>query len=208
MKLVDKLRNKVTINKRLMTFLFIISIIGIIFGSIYTIILSKSDKELVSEYLLNFVNSIKDNKIDYLSVFFNTLIANLSFIIIIWLLGMSVIGIPISLIMFFSKSYILGFSIGSIISNYGITGIIFGLFYIFPHQIINIFIYILLLIYSISLSLKMINSIFKKKTIDFKIIMNKYLFILLISIISIIITSLIEAYLMPNILKIVTPLLK
>lgn len=208
MKILDKLKDKVKINKKISLFLFIILIIGVIFGAIYTVILSKTDKELVMEYLNNFVNKIKTNDLNYVGTLINTLISNISFIIIIWLLGISVIGIPISIIMFFSKAFILGFSITSIIYKYKLAGSLMSLLYIFPHQIINIFVYIILMIYSISLSLKMIYCIFKKKSIDFKLIMNKYTKILLFSIILISITSLIETYICPNLIKLIISLLK
>ena len=208
MKVLDKLRNTVKINKKITSFLFIIAIIGIIFGAIYTIILSKTDKQLVTEYLDNFISQIKDNKLDYMSALISTIVSNLSFIIIIWLLGISVIGIPVSLFMFFTKTFILGFSITSIIYRYKLVGALYSLIYIFPHQIINLIIYIILMLYSLSLSLKLIYSIFKKKTIDFKLVMNKYTLVLIISIVSIIITSLIEVYIFPNIIKLILPILK
>ena len=208
MKVLDKLRNTVKINKKITSFLFIIAIIGIIFGAIYTIILSKTDKQLVTEYLDNFISQIKDNKLDYMSALISTIVSNLSFIIIIWLLGISVIGIPVSLFMFFTKTFILGFSITSIIYRYKLVGSLYSLIYIFPHQIINLIIYIILMLYSLSLSLKLIYSIFKKKTIDFKLVMNKYTLVLIISIVSIIITSLIEVYIFPNIIKLILPILK
>ena len=75
-------------------------------------------------------------------------------------------------------------------------------------MIINVFVYIILTMYSLSLSLKIFQTIVKKQTLDFKFIMNKYLKILLISIIIIAITSAIEVFITPNLMKMAISILK
>ena len=129
-------------------------------------------------------------------------------IIIVWLLGISIIGIPIVIIMFFIKSFTLGFSISSIIFNYKLKGCLLAFTNIFPHQILNFLIYMILTTYSIFFSLKIINSIIKKKTIDFKILMNKYFKVLIFSIIIILISILIEVFITPLLIKITIPFIK
>ena len=94
MNLFDKMRKKLKINKNGILFLLGIAAIGFISGVIFITIISKSDQTLVKEYINDYFNNI--NKINYLDVFKNTFLESLSFIIIVWLLGMSVIGIPIN----------------------------------------------------------------------------------------------------------------
>ena len=120
---------------------------------------------------------------------------------------MSVIGLPITLFLFFSKTFVLGFSVASIIANYKLKGCLLALSYIFPHLIINIFIYMVLSMYSLSLSLKIIHIIVKKQSLDFKFVMQKYIKVLLISIVGIIITSLMEVFLSPIMMKLVISIL-
>ena len=140
--------------------------------------------------------------------FKNAILNNIGFILLIWLLGISVIGIPIIIFLFFSKVFTLGFSISSIIFNYKLKGTLLSLFYVFPHHIINIYIYIVLIAYAISLSLKIIDSIIKRKIIDFKLVMNKYLYVLLISFIVIIITTLLEVFMVPSLMKFIMSVIK
>ena len=203
MKIMDKIKKNIKTNKNTIIFLSIIGIIGIIVGTILNIALNEEDTKLVSDFLNNFIYNIQNNNLDYKGSFINCLIANLGYIITIWLLGISVIGLPIILFIYFSKTFILGFSVASIIANYKLKGCLLAFSYVFPHMIINIFVYIILTMYSLSLCLKIIQIIIKKQTLDFKFVMNKYFKILIFSIITIIITAVIEIFLTPTIMKLI-----
>ena len=208
MKMLDKLKSNIKINKKTLLFFTLLLIIGIISGSIFMAILNDIDKSLISEYLEKFISNIENNKLNYFEALKNGLFNNLLFILIIWVLGISIIGIPIVTIMFFIKSFTLGFSIASMIFNYKLKGCLLSFMNIFPHQILNFIIYMLLTTYSIFFSLKMINAIIKKRPIDFKIMMNKYLKILLFSVIVVTISILIEVFITPVLIKVITPFIK
>ena len=208
MKIMDKLKFQVEIDKKLLIFLTILLLIGIAFGSIFVSILDNSDKTLVNEHLNNFINSIETDKLDYFQALKSNLITNISFVIVIWLLGISIIGLPIILIMFFSKTFILGFSVGAILSVFKTKGLLFSLVHIFPGQVISLLLYLLLTMYAMSFSFKLIYVIFKKKTLDFKIVMNKYFKILLLVLTIVILMNLYDTYLMPKLVKILIPFIK
>ena len=199
MKLLDKLTKELKVNKKGITFLIGIAIIGFIFGSIFITIINDSDKTLVKNYILSYISSIKSDNINYIDNFKDIFLSNFSFIIIVWLLGMSVIGIPINIFYYFITSFTLGFSISSFILTYKIKGILFSIIYVIPHSLINIFIYTYLIYYTINFSLILIYSILKKKSINFKNIINKYIKILICSTLMILFTSTYEAFLIPTI---------
>lgn len=205
---LDKLKSIFIINKQIVIFLLGLSIIAVIAGAFYITILNKTDHSLIEESISGFFNNINNNKLNYGLSFKNAILNNIGFILLIWLLGISVIGIPIIIFLFFSKVFTLGFSISSIIFNYKLKGTLLSLFYVFPHHIINIYIYIVLIAYAISLSLKIIDSIIKRKIIDFKLVMNKYLYVLLISFIIIIITTLLEVFMVPSLMKFIMSVIK
>lgn len=208
MKCMDKLKGTIKVNKKTLLFFTLLLIIGIIAGSIFMAILSETDKKLVTDYFNNYISNIENNKLNYLESIKNGLFNNLLYIIIIWILGISIIGIPIVTIMFFIKSFTLGFSIASIVFNYKLKGCLLNFINIFPHQMIYFLIYMLITTYSIFFSLKMINSIINKKNMDFKIMMNKYVKILIISVIAITIGIIIETFITPLLIKIIIPLIK
>lgn len=189
--------------------IFIIFLIGLIFGSIYITILDDIEKTKILKEVNNFFISIdKLEFADKLSIFKNTLISNLLYFVFMWLLGLSVIGIPVIIIMIFFKSFILGFSISGIFAKYGLKGILGAFFYIFPSSVITSLLAIFLSVYSLILSIKLIQSAFFKRTINFKTFMGKYFFILVVSILLSVLCSLFDAFVLPSILKIFTNLIK
>lgn len=197
-KVISKVRNKVKLDKNLLLFFIILLFIGIVVGSIFVVMLNKSDQTLIQEYLNGFLDNIQNNKIDYWLVLKNNLWNILLFISAIWLLGISVIGLPVIVVMFFTKAFLLGFSIGSIVFTYKFKGILFALIYVFPGQVISLLACLILAMYAVSFSIKLIHALIKRKTIDFKYMINRYLLIFLITLTIVVIMSLYDTYLMPR----------
>lgn len=198
---MDKLKTIIKNNRRSIIFLFILIAIALITGSIFSLMLNDNDKKIVSDSITNFFSNI--NSLNYIDTLKSAIVENGLFIFFIWILGFSIIGIPIILFSFFLKIFALGFSICNIITIYKTKGILLALFYIFPHHVINIVNYSLLTIVSLKVSISLLYAVFKRRKLDFKPIMNKYLIILGISIILALIATLLEIYLMPILIGIV-----
>ncbi len=205
MKITDYTKKDAFIKQK-KTYIFLIAIItiGIILGISYIFLIKDNDLKIIKDEVTSFFNLIKSNKIDYNSGIINSLSTNILYCTGIWLLGISIIGIPIVLILLLFKSFVLGFSISSIINIYGFKGILGAITYIFPHQLLFLLILLLISFYSINFSIKLFRCLFLKKNIDFKSIMKKYIKIYIISIIGAILVSIIEIYLSPYIIKLFT----
>ncbi len=202
-KYMDKLRSNIRINKNLFVFLVVIIAVGVASGSIFVTVLNDSDKTMVSDYLNNFFNNLNSNNLNYSGTLINTLIFTLGLVILIWILGISVIGFILILLFLFIKAFALGFSVGSIIINFNFKGILIALAYVVPHHIINLMIYLLISSYALVLSYRLINSFTKKKSFDFKGIFNRYLFILGFSLIILLFSALYEVYLAPSLINMI-----
>lgn len=200
-KIMDKLKEKFKNNQRLILFLIGISIIGVIFGSLFITIISRQDQSLVQSYMIEFMNAIEKGELNYINAIQNTLVGNMIFTSIIWLLGISIIGIPITIFLYFTKSFMIGFSVASFILNYKLKGILYSILYIFPHHLINLIAFTLLMVYSLKFSYYLLNSILKKKTIHFKNLINPYLGVLIVVVITLLLTSLYETFAVPYFLK-------
>ena len=207
-KYMDKLKNKIGINRNLFVFLMVIVIVGIVFGAMFSTILDLNDKQLVGSYLNDFFTNVKSGELNYKSSLINSLIFTVGFALFIWLLGISVIGFFIIIFLLFLKSFILGFTAGSLIINFKLKGVLYSFIYVFPHQVINVLIFMLLCGYSLIISFKLISCFMGKKVLDFKNIFNRYLIVLLISVLVLVLTSLYEVYVMPYLLNILLSLLK
>ncbi len=191
------MKNKIIKNKKLFK-LIILVLISIILGILYIAIISKSNRLMIKENLELYFSSL--NKLDYTKAIINSLTANLLYSIGIWLLGISIIGVPIIILLLLFKSFILGFTISSIIYFYKFKGIIIALIYIIP-LIINLFLIFFLSYYSLMFSFNLNRLLFLKKNINFRNIMRRYIKILVFVIICTIVSSVIEVYVVPNILK-------
>lgn len=191
--------------KKKYIFLISIAVIGIIIGIIFSNIISDNDKILVENKLTTFFINIKNNKdINYLSNFLNSFLNNTTTLIIIWILGLSIIGLVLNNFILFFKTFIIGFGIGSIINIYLYKGIVGALLYIFPHMLINVFVFIVLIYYANNFSIKLFKSLFLKKEFKFNEIMKKYSKMLLYGFSLLIISSLLETFLSPIIIKLFT----
>ena len=194
------LMKKISKNK-LLLFLIIITIISILLGIFFIAVISNDDQELVKSTINSYFLDVNENKIRYLKNLWSILTSNLLLILFIWIMGISIIGIIISLILLIYKSFLIGFSFTSILYTYGFKGLISGVIYIFP-EIINLFIVFILTYYSISFSILLFNYLFKKKEYN-RIFVRRYLKLLVISSLIIIFSTLISTFIIPNLLRII-----
>lgn len=207
MKLVDKLIENIKFDKKFVLFSIILVILGIITGALFIVILNNSDKNLVIEYINSFIENIKNNDINKLDILKNTLLSNYIIIILFIIIGFSCFLFPISIVILFYKSFIIGFSISSFILTYGIKGTLFSIFYTFPHLIINILIFCLINSFILKNSFNMIKCIIKRKNVNMRIYFNKYFNIMILAIIIIALTGLYETYIVYYLLKLIVNLI-
>ena len=191
---------KISKNK-LLLFLIFITIISILLGIFFIAVISNDNQDLVKSTINSYFLDINENKIKYFKNLLSIFTSNLFLILFIWIMGISIIGIIISLILLIYKSFLIGFSFTSILYTYGFKGVISGIIYIFP-EIINLFIVFILTYYSISFSILLFNYLFKKKEYN-RIFVRRYLKLLVISSLIIIFSTLISTFVIPNLLRII-----
>lgn len=199
-----KLIDLILPNKKINLFIITILILGIISGSVFLMISSETDKTTVTTQIETFIKNISDNTINNGLALKNSLIINYIFIGIIFILGLSMIGVLVNIFLTYIKGFLVGFSISSIFLTYGYKGFFIALLYTFPAQIINIIVISILSIYSIMFSKNLLQIIISKKNTTNRLMLKKYSVILMFCIILSFISSLLEAYLFPQILKLIT----
>lgn len=178
-------------------FISVLTIIAIISGALFYFKLNLDDQNLIKTYFSNLViNNEYNSLVGLLGI-------NFLLLLVIWLLGISIIGLIINLFIYFAKVFLMSLEITTLINLYNGKGILIALLNVFPHQIFNLLIFSILVIYAINVSLTLIVSILKKETISFGNIMKSYNKIFAISLVLIIITVIYEYYLAPIILKLV-----
>lgn len=193
-ELINKIRQK-----KLVTLLIIIMIISIILGILFPAIITKEDKSLIIDSVKTFISGIKQNNINYLSGILQSISNNSLVTILVWILGISIIGIPLILLIIFFKGFLVGFSFTSILITYGISGIIKAIIYTLPN-IGNLLATFLLGYYAITFSIMIFKNIFKKENRNWQPIVKRYIKIGLFFLIFSILISLVECFLIPKIL--------
>ncbi len=199
----NKVTNKLEEQKKIYIFLIIIMLIGLIGGIIYAVILNKSDHNLVTTSLDSFFTSIKNNDIDYKNALINSLIGNIAFVTFIFLLGISIIGIPLIIMSLAISSFIFGFSLSSIIYTYHLNGILRAITYLFPHQIITLLMSLFLGFYALYFGIKLFKYLFRGVDINLRSSMKRYLQVYITVLIFFIGCSFLEVFLSPALIKLV-----
>ena len=201
-----KLSDIILPSKKINYFVVTILLFGVISGSIFLVILDSEDKSGTVLQIQTFISNLSNNKVDGGLALRSSLIINYIFVGLIWGLGLSIIGIIFNIFLTYIKGFVVGFSVASIFVTYNYKGILMALLYLFPHQILNVIVVCVLTIYSIMFSLNLLEIIVTKKVKKNYNMLKRYVVILLFSIIISFISSLLEVYLFPNLLKIIIDL--
>ena len=204
---INSIKSIIFPSKKINIFVISILFLGLISGAVFGNIISVNDKTLVIDKIKLFIRNINSDSINGIEVFKNGISVNMLYLGIIWVMGMTFVGVVLNVVILFIKSFILGFSLASFIMVYSYKGLILSLIYLLFGQILNILVIVMVTIYGIMFSSKLNLIIFKNKQ-DNNILkfFRNYVFILIIAIIVSIISSISEAFLLPAIIKIIIKL--
>lgn len=194
-------------NKKINLFVIFIVVLGIISGSIFLMVINDSDRTLVTEEITSFISNISTNSINNINAFKNSMIECLIFVFLTWILGMSIIGTVFNVFFVYLKSFSIGFSVSSFILVYKYKGILASLVYVIPSELINILIMLIIGVYTVLFAKYLFRIIFlKDKSINLGRFFKKYMLVFGICLILSLVSSLLEAYLVPSLLKVMIKL--
>jgi stage II sporulation protein M len=184
-------------------FIIVLFLMGVIFGAIIVNSMSYTQKQDLFYYLSQFFGEVSNGKIaPTYDLFLQSLWHNSKFIALIWILGISIIGLPIILILLFIKGMVVGFTVGFLVSELSWKGFVLAIVSILPQNLIIIPVFIIMAALSVSFSLKMIRKQFMKKYSQPIIpLFRRYIFTLILAVIFISGAAGIEAYLSPGLMK-------
>lgn len=202
-----KLSNIILPSKKINYFVVTIMLLGVISGSIFLISLNNTDKSNTINQIQTFISNVNNNNINNGLALRNSLITNYVFVGMIWIFGLTIVGIIFNIFLTYIKGFTVGFSVSSMVMSYKYKSIPLALLYIFPCQLFNIFVICLLSIYSIMFTKNLVYVIVSKKGNN-NLMFKRYLVILILCIMISFLSSILEVYLFPNILKIIISLYK
>ena len=188
--------------RKIFLIICIIILLSVIIGILYLAMLNKEGKEIVVNTVNTYFKDLNSSKAINNNLV-NVLKNNIILTGIMWFLGVSLVGVIFEVLFLILKGFSLGFSISSFIYVFKFKGIYIGLVYLL-HSIFNLLIYLILGFIAIYYSIYLYKYLFKNASINLSLLMKKYLKVLVLSLILLIISSVIEVFLIPNVLKLFT----
>ena len=190
-------------------FITLIFIVGIVVGSLAVKTLPDEQKaELISYLRIFFTGLTKgaDNISDTSGLLGNAVMNNLKTIGLMWILGFTVIGIPFVLFMIFTRGFIIGFTVGFLVNEYVMKGMLFALAAVLPHNFLAIPAIVVTGVASISFSLRLLRR--KSRTRQSMIYESvNYTGVCLAMLLVVVVGAFIEVYVSPVFMKLAAGLL-
>ncbi|EID44940.1 stage II sporulation protein M [Parageobacillus thermoglucosidasius] len=184
-------------------FVIVLFLMGVIFGAIVVNSLNFGQKQDLYYYLTQFFGQVsKGNIAGARDMFQQSYFHNLKYVAFMWVLGISVIGLPIIFILLFLKGIVVGFTVGFLVNQMGWQGFLLSFVSVMPQNLIIIPAFLVMGVVSISFSLQMVRNQFMKRGHEpiFPVIMRYTAVMILISI-SLLVSSSLEAYVSPLLMK-------
>lgn len=144
-----------------MTMLFLT---GIIFGAIMVNSMSFIQKQDLFFFLERYFGQIKtDQTLSHLDILKSSFLYHTRYLLFLFILGLSILGLPIVWIILFLKGLVVGFSVGFIVNQLGFNGLILAALSIAPQNIFIIPIYIIAGSLSMIFSLTLLGKLFSRR---------------------------------------------
>ncbi|MPL60284.1 Stage II sporulation protein M [bioreactor metagenome] len=117
-------------------FMILILIIGVVVGALAVKTLPEEQKLELISYLRIFFNGLSQGQGvgDISNLLSTVLFNNAKTIILMWLLGFTIIGLPFVLFILFTRGFIIGFTVGFLVNEYIAKGLLFALVSVLPHN--------------------------------------------------------------------------
>ncbi|WP_087971594.1 stage II sporulation protein M [Oceanobacillus rekensis] len=145
-------------------FMIILFLTGIIFGAVIVNSMDFIQKQDLFFYLERFFVQITEGvTIEKKDIFWQSFVYHAKYLILIFVLGLSVIGLPLVWVLLFVKGMVVGFSVGFIVNQLGLKGLLLSSLSIAPQNIIIIPVYIAAGTLSMIFSLGLLNKLFSRR---------------------------------------------
>jgi stage II sporulation protein M len=142
-------------------------LIGVIVGSISVKVLDFSQKKELVVYMNKFFQLVTKEDVSNLSVFFQAIKNNFQTVFFIWILSITVIGVPVTLFIISFRGFIIGFTIAFFVEGFGVKGLLLTLITILPQNLILIPCLIVLSTISLKYSLGVLRKNIGYKNMNF-----------------------------------------
>ncbi len=192
------IRNKIP----LLVFISGIFVIGVVFGAFAIESVNFTVRQDLFEYFNDFLQEYEDIEFEKSNLISESTRFNLLVILFIWIFGASVVVMPLVPVLVFFKGFVLGFTIGFLISKFEFQGILLAVATVFPQNLLIVPAYILAGLTAVDFSFRIIKHYRGKLNLtfgDFFDYTSKIIFLGFI----LMAASLIESFLIPHVFRLI-----
>jgi stage II sporulation protein M len=160
----DRVAYHIQENSSLYLFVAVLLLMGVIFGAVLVNSLQESQKQDLYFYLNRFFGQVSQGKFaSSTDMFQESYFSHLKYIGFIWLLGISVIGLPIIFILLFLKGVVVGFTVGFLVNQLGWNGFLLSFAAVLPQNLVILPVFLVMTTVAVSFSLRMIRHQFVRR---------------------------------------------
>ncbi|TGB04459.1 stage II sporulation protein M [Halobacillus salinus] len=145
-------------------FIFVLFIMGMIFGAVIVNSMNFVQKQDLFFYLKQFFEqSVNTEGVSKATLWKDSMLYHTKYMLLLFLLGISVIGMPIITVLLFIKGLVVGFSVGFLVNQMGWYGLFISSASIAPQNVIIIPVYLLAGSLALIFSLTLCKQLFVKR---------------------------------------------
>jgi stage II sporulation protein M len=193
---------------KLYIFTIVLLFVGIIFGAIVVNALAEDQKIELYNQLHGFITAVNDNQLaNSTIVTWDSIAKNLKMVGLIWILGLSIIGLRLIVVLIFFKGFMIGFTVVFLVEQFAGKGLLFAILAVFPQNLIAVPALIVAGVAGIAFSLMLVRSRFSQRNLPVYHSFLTYSCLILGVAVVLTISSFVEGYISPILMKLVTPYL-
>lgn len=192
----------------LYVFVSVLFVVGAIFGALMVNALTLEQQQELAQDVDQYVQLMNEGiGSGEAHSFWERFFFHSKWLLVLWLLGITVVGIPGVLALNFLKGALVGFSVGTLINQYAWKGVLFSLVSIAPQNIIAVPAMIITSAAAISFSLFVIKNRLLRQTAELAPQLGSFTSTAMLMLILFAGAALFEAYISPTLIGWVSPLL-
>lgn len=189
-------------------FVSVLFVMGVVFGALMVNALSPGQKEEMARHVGSFIQIVNQGgEFGGPGALWDSFLLHLKWIGLIWVLGLSVIGLPLIFILDFLKGVLVGFSVGYLVGQLSWKGMLLAFVSIAPQNLIVIPALVMCSVGACAFSIYIVKNRFMQKRGALYPAFMKYTTTTVAMVALLFGVALFEAYMSPAMIKWVTPML-
>ena len=146
------------------TFMMFLFLTGIIFGAIIVNSMNFVQKQDLFFHLEQFFGQIAtQNIMTHDDIFKQSFFYHLKYLLFLFVLGISIIGLPLIWIFLFLKGLVIGFTVGFIVNQLGMNGLLLAAISVAPQNLVIVPIYIVASSLAMIFALTLLEKLFARR---------------------------------------------